>query len=217
MKALLIGATGATGKDVLELLLQEDYFDRVIVFTRRELTIQNKKLQTHIIDFNQPDQWKNLVKGDVLFSCLGTTLKDAGSKEAQKKVDYTYQYEFAKAARENNVENYVLVSSEMASAKSPFFYSRIKGQLEDEVKVLGFPRLIIFNAPSLVRKHSDRKMEVNAVRVLNFFNSFGLLKSMKPLPTQTLAAAMVNAVKTLGKGDHFIKGKAIWNLGNREN
>lgn len=78
-------------------------------------------MQSHIIDFDKPKQWVNLVNGDVLFSCLGTTLKDAGSKDAQKKVDYTYQYQFAKAARENNLENYILVSSEMASVKSPFF------------------------------------------------------------------------------------------------
>jgi uncharacterized protein YbjT (DUF2867 family) len=99
MHALLIGATGATGKDLLDLLLKDDDFHRVDIFVRRDVDSNHEKLNVHVIDFEKPDQWKHLVRGDVLFSCLGTTLKAAGSKEAQWKIDYDYQYEFAKAAR----------------------------------------------------------------------------------------------------------------------
>jgi N-acetyl-gamma-glutamylphosphate reductase len=73
MKALLIGATGATGKDLLELLLQDKEITKVDVFVRRALDVKNEKLTVHIIDFDKPEQWKTLVQGDVLFSCLGTT------------------------------------------------------------------------------------------------------------------------------------------------
>lgn len=111
MKALLIGATGATGKDLLELLLKDEEIHQVDVFVRRELNTKHEKLNTHIIDFDNPEEWKHLVKGDVLFSCLGTTLKLAGSKEAQWKIDYEYQYQFAKIAKENNVNSYVGVGS----------------------------------------------------------------------------------------------------------
>ena len=104
------------------------------------------------------------MKGDVLFSCLGTTRKDAGSKAAQWKVDYDYQYSFAKAARENGVECYVLVSAMNASSNSGFFYSRMKGELDDDVTKLGFPRLLIFKPPSLIRKGSDRNMEKMGLR-----------------------------------------------------
>lgn len=94
---------------------------------RRDLGLRHEKLKIHVIDFDKPKQWKHLVKGDVLFSCLGTTLKAAGSKEAQWKIDYEYQYQFAKAARENDVDKYVLVSTSLASPDFLFFYTRMKG------------------------------------------------------------------------------------------
>ena len=114
MRALLVGATGATGKDLLGLLLNDGSFDQVNIFVRRNVEMTHEKLKVHVIDFDKPDQWKGLVHGDVLFSCLGTTLKVAGSKAAQWVIDYEYQYQFAKAAKENNVRSYVLVSSSYA-------------------------------------------------------------------------------------------------------
>src|SRR4051794_19435433 len=111
MKALVIGATGATGKDLVSKLLEDQDYEEVNIFVRKAAEINHPKLKTHIVNFEKPEEWKNLVHGDVAFSCLGTTLKDAGSKEAQKKVDYDYQLNFAKTARENNVDDYILVSS----------------------------------------------------------------------------------------------------------
>ena len=204
MKALVIGATGATGKELLDVLLSDGEFKQVDVFVRRELSIKSDKLNVNIIDFDKPEQWQNSVKGDVLFSCLGTTLKAAGSKEAQWKIDYDYQYAFAKAAKENGVKNYVLVSSVSASTKSPFFYNKMKGQLEEDIVELGFEKTIILKPPILVRKNSDRKMEVWAVKVIKFFNALGMFKSQKPLATENLAIAMVNALKKLNNGIHAL-------------
>ena len=79
MKALVIGATGATGKDLVNKLLQDKDYEEVDIFVRKPLDIENPKLKTHLVDFENPDSWKNLVNGDVAFSCLGTTLKAAGS------------------------------------------------------------------------------------------------------------------------------------------
>ena len=208
--ALLIGATGATGKDLLDLLLKDDDFHRVDIFLRREVASNHEKLNVHVIDFDKPDQWKHLVKGDVLFSCLGTTLKAAGSKEAQWKIDYDYQYEFAKAARENGVDNYVLVSSSGASPDSFLFYPRMKGQLEDAVKSLGFAKLSIFNPPILERKNTDRTGEVIGLKVIRFLNQFGLFRSQKPMPTEILARAMMNSARAGENGIQIYKGEAIW-------
>ena len=215
MKALLIGATGATGKDLLELLVNDDKISLIEVFARREPGIKHSKINLHIIDFDQPLTWKHLVKGDVLFSCLGTTLKTAGSKAQQKRVDYEYQYQFAKAAKENNVESCVLVSADHASAKSPFFYSKIKGELEEDVKKLDFKKLIIFNPPILIRKNSDRKAEVISVSVIKILNSVGILKSFSPLPTEVLAKALLNASMTIGSGQRSIKGDEILHFANK--
>lgn len=195
MKTLLIGATGATGSDLLKLLLDDDEVESVDIFVRRNTGVEHPKLTVHVINFEKPEEWSHLVKGDVLFSCLGTTRKDAGSKAAQWKVDYDYQYSFAKAARQNGVECYVLVSAMNASSKSLFFYSRIKGKLDEDVTNLGFPKLLIFKPPSLIRKESDRKMEKMGVKVIGFFNRLGLMKSLKPMSTDALAKKMLDAVK----------------------
>ena len=210
MHALLIGATGASGRDLLDLLLNDDDFHQVDVFVRRDVDVVHEKLKIHVIDFDQPERWKHLVKGDVLFSCLGTTLKAAGSKEAQWKIDYEYQFEFAKAAKENGVDNYVLVSAGLASPDSLFFYSRMKGQLEKAVKALGFAKLSIFNPPVLVRKNSDRTGEVIALKATQFLNKLGLFQSQKPLPTEVLAKALINSAKLKGPGVHTYQGDAIW-------
>ena len=195
MKTLLIGATGATGSDLLKLLLDDDEVESVDIFVRRNTGVEHPKLTVHVINFEKPEEWSHLVKGDVLFSCLGTTRKDAGSKAAQWKVDYDYQYSFAKAARQNGVECYVLVSAMNASSKSLFFYSRMKGKLDEDVTNLGFPKLLIFKPPSLIRKESDRKMEKMGVKVIGFFNRLGLMKSLKPMATDVLAKKMMDAVK----------------------
>ena len=196
MKALVIGATGAVGRDLVEQLLKDDAFGSVVAFARRPLAVENPKLTVHVIDFDLPEQWQNLLQGDVLFSCLGTTIKAAGSQEAQWKVDYTYQYEAAKAARENGVETYVLVSSIGASPKAKFFYTRMKGELEEAVKTLGFPACFILQPPLLVRKGSDRFGEKAGVVALRAFNAIGLMRAYTPMPTEEVAAAMVRLVKS---------------------
>jgi uncharacterized protein YbjT (DUF2867 family) len=209
MKALIIGATGATGSDLLELLLSDSETESVEIFVRRSSEVKHDKLTVHLIDFDKPEQWSHLVKGDLLFSCLGTTLKDAGSKAAQWKVDHDYQYLFAKAAKENGVGSCVLVSSVNASAKSPIFYARMKGELEEDVRRLGFARLIIFRPPSLIRRESDRTMERVGVKVLRFLNRLGLLRSMQPMPTDLLAEAMLHAARSRGKGEHYLEPQDI--------
>ncbi|MFA5210334.1 MAG: NAD(P)H-binding protein [Proteiniphilum sp.] len=212
MNALLIGATGATGSDLLQLLLKDSEVESVTIFVRRELQITHPKLEVHLIDFDRKEQWSHLVKGDILFSCLGTTLKDAGSKEAQWKVDHDYQYLFAEAARENGVGTLLLVSSMNASPKSPFFYARMKGELEEAIRKLGFPGLMIFRPPSLIRKGSDRAMERVGVKLIGFLNRMGLLKSMRPLSTERLAQAMLCAAKSIREGELLLQPLDIESL-----
>ena len=120
------------------------------------------------------------------FSCLLTTLKDAGSKEAQHKVDYDYQLNFAKAAKENNVEDFVLVSAYGASPNSKIFYSKMKGELEEEIKKLHFNKLTIFNPGMLERKNSIRTGEVSSISGINIFMSFNSISITSPLITDFL-------------------------------
>lgn len=215
MKALVIGATGATGKDLVSQLLTDKGYDEVNVFVRRPLAFDNPKLKTHIVDFEKPEEWRDLVKGDVAFSCLGTTLKAAGSKEAQRKVDYDYQYNFAKAAKENEVEDYILVSSYGANPKSKIFYSRMKGELEQSIKDLHFNKLTIFQPGMLERKDSERTGEVLGGKIIKFANKFGVLTQQKPLPTEVLAKAMINSSKIKSYGYSKIKLGSIFSFAEK--
>ncbi|MCC3215242.1 MULTISPECIES: NAD(P)H-binding protein [Chryseobacterium] len=217
MKALVIGATGATGKDLVNQLLNDKEFDEVDIFVRKPVDIQNDKLKVHVVNFEKPEEWKNMVKGDVAFSCLGTTLKDAGSKEAQKKVDFDYQYEFAKAAKENEVEDYILVSAYGANPQSKIFYSKMKGELEEAVKQLHFNKITIFKPGMLERKDSERTGEVLGSRIIKFANKLGLLESQKPLPTDILAKAMINSSKIKSNGYSSIKLGNIFCFAEKSN
>lgn len=141
--------------------------------------------------------------GDVAFSCLGTTLAVAGNEDAQWRVDYDYQYTFAQQCKANGVPTFVLVSAAGAKAQSKLFYNRMKGQLEDAVKSLGFPRLLIFQPSILIRSNSDRNTENFTVKAFKFLNKLGILKRYRPMPTAILAARMRHEVATATKGIHI--------------
>jgi uncharacterized protein YbjT (DUF2867 family) len=196
LNALVIGATGATGREIVKLLLKDNEVEKVTIFVRNLPTLEHEKLKTHVIDFNEIEKHKDLIKGDVLFSALGTTKKAAGGKKEQYLVDYTYQHEFAKIAAENGVENYSLVSSTGANANSSFFYPKIKGALEEAVKKLKFKKIDIFQPPMLVRQQDlIRDGEKSGIKVLNVLNKIGILKSQKPLKVNKLAEKMVKNAK----------------------
>ncbi len=191
MKALIIGATGATGKDVVEQLISNNQFESIILFVRRSIEYKHPKVAVQVVDFDHIEDWKDQLSGDVLYSCMGTTLKQAGGKKAQWKVDYDYQYNVAKAAQEAGVPCYALVSSVGANPQSSVFYLQMKGKLEEAVKKLNFKRTIIMRPPSLIRKDSTRWAESLSVSILKGLNKIGLLKKLKPVSTETVAKVMI--------------------------
>ena len=202
MKALIIGATGATGNDLVSQLLADDTYSEVHCFVRKPLALSHPKLHAHVVNFDTPEAWSDLLHSDVAFSCLGTTLAVAGSKEAQWRVDYDYQYAFAQQCKANGVPTFVLVSAAMANAQSKVFYNRMKGQLEDAVKALEFKRLIIFQPSILIRSNSDRGAENFSVKAIHFLNKIGLFKRYRPMPTNVLAQRMRREVATATEGVH---------------
>lgn len=205
MKALLIGATGSTGKFLLNELIQDDDYTSVTIFVRRSTGRSHPKLTEHVIDFSNIEQYQQLITGDVLFSCLGTTLKAAGSKEKQWDIDFHIPATFAAIARKNRVNSLVLVSSADASPTSRIFYSRMKGELETAITEMDFGQYIIFRPGPLLRIGTDRPAEKIMANVLNIFNSIGLLKKYKPLPTEVLAMKLAKAPWKLPQGTSVIK------------
>ena len=212
MKALIIGATGATGKDLLSQLLADDTYAEVHCFVRKPLALTHPKLHAHVVDFDTPEAWADLLHGDVAFSCLGTTLAVAGSKDAQWRVDYDYQYAFAEHCKNNGVPTFVLVSAAGAKAQSKLFYNRMKGALEEAVKKLNFPRLLIFQPSILIRSNSDRSGENFTVKAFKFLNKLGILKRYRPMPTEVLAEKILSAVYNSPKGTFTFALNKIFEL-----
>ena len=202
MKALIIGATGATGKDLLAQLLEDEAYSEIHSFVRKPMSISHPKLHAHVVNFDTPEAWSDLLHGDVAFSCLGTTLAVAGSKDAQWRVDYDYQYAFAEHCKNNGVSTFVLVSAAGAKAQSKLFYNRMKGALEEAVKKLNFPRLLIFQPSILIRSNNDRGAENFSVKAIHFLNKIGLFKRYRPMPTNVLAQRMRREVATATEGVH---------------
>jgi len=177
--------------------------------------LSHPKLEEQIIDFKDEKTWGNLLKGDVLFSALGTTLKQAGSKEKEYEVDFTFNLNFAEKAKENGIENYVLVSSVGANSKSWIFYSRMKGELDEAVSKIGFKNLAILRPASLTGdREDDRTMEKLSIPVVRFVTKF-IFKKYRPIHGKTVAKAMTNAVlkpdydKTIWEADEVFKLAAL--------
>ncbi|WP_177765023.1 NAD(P)H-binding protein [Flavobacterium sp. I3-2] len=209
MKAIVIGGSGATGKALINQLILDDSYSEIISFVRKHSTIKNRKLKEIIIDFEKLSDYKTDIIGNVAFSCLGTTLKVAGSKEAQWRIDYEYQLEFAKICKANNIKTFVLVSSVGANSGSKIFYSKMKGCLENDIKNLNFKQLFIFQPPGLIRPFSDRKGEILGIKVIQFFNAIGLFKNYKPLHVDDLAKNMIQSTKQLPDGTYTLKSLEI--------
>lgn len=195
--AIVLGSTGLVGKSLVELLIQNDLFSTVKLLVRRPSGFKHPKIEEYIVNFDDISSFQDLVQGDVLFSCMGTTLKQAGSKAAQFKVDYTYQYEVAKAAAENGVSDYLLVSSANARAKSAIFYSRIKGELDEAVMNLPFSSTFIFRPSVLIGKREEkRKGEELGVKAINAIGKIvPSMKKYRGIKGKEVAQAMLAAYK----------------------
>ena len=192
IEANVIGATGLVGKQLVKLLLENDRFEKVRIFVRRETGLNHQKLEQRIVNFAETKSWQDFLKGDVLFSTLGTTLKQAGSKEKQWEIDYTFNLNFALKAKENSIENFVLVSSIGANPKSSVFYTRMKGELDTAVAKIGFKNLAVIRPASLTGSRSPRRVaEEISIPVLNFLTRF-MLKNYRPISDLTVAQAMIN-------------------------
>lgn len=213
MKALIIGATGSTGELLVDELLADDYYTDVTIFVRRPTGKKHPKLVEQIIDFSNIEAKKDLIVGDVIFSCLGTTLKAAGSKENQLKIDFDIPATFARLAKENSVSSFVLLSAYGASSKSNVFYSQIKGKLEDSISELNFQQYIIFRPGLLLREGSDRFGEKIMGNILKVVNALGLFRKFRPMPTNLLAKKIAESPKVLPKGNSIIELDKIFDFG----
>ncbi len=204
--ALLFGASGLVGGHCLSELLASPVYKKVKIFVRKKLDVTHEKLEQHVIDFEQPEKYRNLLKGDDIYCCIGTTIKKAGSKAQFKKVDYTYNLQIAAMAAEQGVNQYLLVSSVGADPDSVFFYTRIKGELEEKVKQMDFWAIHIFQPSVLLGERNENRWgEHLAGKIAKGFDTLtgGLLAKYSPVEAEVVAKAMVAAAQGFKSGVHI--------------
>ena len=200
------------GTQLVKLLLDNEHFSEIKIFVRRKSGILHPKLAEYVIDFDKPNDWKELVVGDVLFSTLGTTIKTAGTKENQYKVDFSYQYLFAEIAAGNGIPVYVLVSSVGANSRSTVFYSRMKGELDDAVQKLDFESITILKPSILDGKRTEKRMaERVSIKMAKFITKF-MLKKYRPIKDEIVARAMLNASLFQDKKTEIVELDEIFKL-----
>lgn len=207
--AWVAGGSGLVGGELLKLLLADEGVATVVAVGRRKLAIEHAKLRQAVIDFAAPAGLDALPAPEAAFCSLGTTIKQAGSKEAFRAVDFDAVVAFAKAARARGATTFVHVTALGADAKSSVFYNAVKGQVEDAVAEIGFARVVALR-PSLLDgdRAESRPMERVALAVSRTLGP--LLGKYRPTPASAVAAAMLDAARSDGPGRHVLEANAIF-------
>lgn len=192
--ALLVGATGLVGSELLQLLLADNYFSSVIILNRKTINIQHPKLKEIIVDFNQLENYASEINAQYFYCCLGTTIKKAGSQEAFKKVDYEYPLAIAQIAKANGAENFSIITALGADKNSSIFYNRVKGEIQDALIQLDFEQLQIIQPSLLLGERSEKRFGENiGQKIAPIFNQLliGGLKKYKAIEGKQVARAML--------------------------
>lgn len=208
MKILLIGATGLVGSHVLEQALADSRISQIVAPVRHALP-EHPKLFAPIVNFEQLPDDAMIWEVDAVICTLGSTMKVAGSKSAFRQVDYTYPLECAKLAKKWGCPTYALTSALGANANSPFFYSRIKGELERSLIALNFESLTLVR-PNVISGHrnQERLGEVIVIRLI-FCLSRILPASCQISPAKNIASALLNSAIHSEKGVRIISSKQL--------
>ena len=203
--AVVIGATGLIGSQLVNLLLNDNDFSEVRILTRRPISISHPKLTAQVVAFDDyHDLKEKLGTGHSLFCCVGTTQKKVkGDKDAYRKVDFDIPVNSAHAAIENGVKQYLLVSSIGADPRSNNFYLKLKGEAEQAISKLPFESIHFFR-PSLLlgdRKEfrTGERMAQVSMKIFSFM-FLGRIKKYKPIQSEDVAKAMIAAAKKSGDG-----------------
>ena len=204
--AIVIGVTGLVGQYLLDLLLQDPAYQTIITFARRHLDKDHPKLVQK--GFPTADRLLQEVKCDDFFCTLGTTIKKAGSQESFRQIDFDLPLSFAKVARQNGTKHFLLVSAMGAQSNGPFFYSRIKGQLEEAIMQMGFPSCTILRPSLLLGPRAEYRLgEKIGERLLGLLKPFlvGSLADLRPVHAQDVARSLVKAANCPPDGSRIIR------------
>jgi uncharacterized protein YbjT (DUF2867 family) len=197
--ALIAGATGLIGQQLLQLLIESPLYEKVIAITRNDLASHPKLVQIKM-EFGNITEKSGVLKADDVFCCLGTTMAKAGSKEKFRQVDFYYPYLLAKTTHAAGARQYLIVSSLGANKTSSIFYNEVKGEVEEAVASVGFEAVHIFRPSLLLGPRTEKRSGEDTAKL--FYRIFGFLipEKYKAISSTKVANAMVHFATQDKKG-----------------
>lgn len=216
--ALLVGATGLVGGHVLERLLDDSRWSRVVVLARRSAGRTHEKLVERIVDFEKLAPFEDDARLDDVFACLGTTIKVAGSQERFRRVDHDYTVAVARLAHDAGARRLALVSSVGAKEGATNFYLRVKGETESDVRAIGYESLVIARPSLLEGERSNvRAGERVGGAVMGVVAPLmlGPLRAYRPIAARDVAAAMVEALSVDERGERILTYEGLMDRARR--
>lgn len=215
--ALVAGATGLVGRELLQQLLADPYYSQVIAVTRRPTGIVHERYKEQVVDFDRLDSYAGSLVADDVFCCMGTTIKQAKSREVMYRIDVEYPLALAMLAREQGASQYVLISAMGANAASRIWYSRMKGELEQQLQALAYPSLAIVRPALLLGERQERRAGESAASLL-FRGLNGLfkgpLKRYKAIEASAVARAMAAIARSGARGVHAYSNADLHTIAN---
>ena len=193
-KAILAGASGLIGSNLLQQLLNSRHYSEVLILVRKQLPITHPKLKQLVVDFEQLSHYAADIKGDVVFCCLGTTKKQTPDQAAYRKIDYQYPLDIAWIAQTNGAESYHLVSSIGANKNSSVFYTRTKGEVESDLKAVPFKSIFIYRPSFLIGNRKNNPFFLTFLgKTLTFINPLfiGSFRKWRTIRAEVVAKAML--------------------------
>lgn len=215
--ALIVGATGLVGKHLVNYLLTKDYYKKIKVLSRRQLDIIDDRLEVIIIDdFDKLEAHTTQLHAEDYYCTLGTTIKNAGSKPDFEKVDLIYPLKLAGIAKATDeFRQFLVVTAAGSNSKSPLFYNKIKGRLEDELKNMDLPALKIFRPSLLLGKRDELRIGEQVAKICTMILSFFMVGSHKALLSihaSDVAKAMFFVATQKQPGLEVYKSSKIYKL-----
>lgn len=192
--AIIIGATGLTGSFLVQLLLKDNRYDTLKLFSRTASRIDHPKIQEYLVDMLHLSQYEDNFTGDEVFCCIGTTHAKTPNKELYYQIDYGIPYNAAKLCKKQHISTYIVVSALGANKNSTVFYTRTKGQMEEAILELNIPKTHLLQ-PSLIagKRTEKRSGEYIMKLIMKIINPLciGRLKKYRSIYPQTIASSMV--------------------------
>ncbi len=216
--ALIAGATGLVGKELVRLILTEDYYEKVIIISRRPLAIKDNRLQEVILeDFDKLGEHEDLFNAEHIFCCLGTTKKSAGSEEVFKKIDVDYPLEMARLSMNKpKFESYHIVTAVGSDSESALFYNQVKGEVEDELKKMDLKSLKIYQPSLLLGYRDEFRLGEEVAKILSSVLAFFVIGSRRSrywsIHGKDVAKSMFIVAKQNQPGTEVFTPKAMMDI-----